>query len=66
MLAVDVDGDIAGKAILIQGGAGGVGFYAVQIARLDGARAVIATVGRPETAARAKTTGVDAVIDYTE
>lgn len=58
------DGDIAGKAILVQGGAGAVGFYAVQLAKLGGARIVIATVGRPETAARAKEIGADAVVDY--
>jgi len=58
------DGDIAGKAILVQGGAGAVGFYAVQLAKLGGARAVVATVGRPETAARVKELGADALIDY--
>src|SRR5487761_1072175 len=56
--------DNAGKAILVQGGAGAVGFYAVQLAKLGGARAVIATVGRPETATRAKEAGADAMIDY--
>lgn len=60
------DGDIAGKAILVQGGAGAVGFYAVQLAKLGGARTVIATVGRPETAARAREIGADAVIDYAQ
>ena len=58
------DGDIAGRAILVQGGAGAVGFYAVQLAKLGGARSVIATVGRPETATRAKEAGADAMIDY--
>ncbi|HYL31957.1 MAG TPA: NADPH:quinone reductase [Stellaceae bacterium] len=59
------DGDIGGTAILVQGGAGAVGFYAVQLAKLGGARTVIATVGRAETAARAREAGADAVIDYT-
>ncbi len=58
------DGDIGGKAILVQGGAGAVGFYAVQLAKLGGAQSVIATTGRPETAARAREIGADAVIDY--
>lgn len=58
------DGDIGGQAILVQGGAGAVGFYAVQLAKFGGARAVIATVGRAETAARTRETGADAVIDY--
>lgn len=59
-----VDGDIADKAILVQGGAGAVGFYAVQLAKLGGARAVVATVGRPQTAARAQEIGADAVVNY--
>ncbi|MDE2230294.1 MAG: NADPH:quinone reductase [Alphaproteobacteria bacterium] len=58
------DDDIGGKAILVQGGAGAVGFYAVQLAKLGGAR-VVATVGRPETASRAREIGADAVVDYT-
>jgi NADPH:quinone reductase len=58
------DGNIAGKAILIQGGAGAVGFYAVQLAKLGGAGVVLTTVGRPETAARVREIGADAVIDY--
>ena len=58
------DGDIKGQAILIQGGAGAVGFYAVQMAKLGGARSVITTIGRPETAARAKELGADLVLDY--
>lgn len=58
------DGDIVGKVILVQGGAGAVGFYASQLAKLGGARAVVVTVGRPETAARVRDIGADAVIDY--
>lgn len=56
------DGPVAGKTVLVQGGAGAVGFYAVQIARLEGAR-VIATVSRPEQARRALEAGAHAVID---
>jgi NADPH2:quinone reductase len=57
------DGPVQGKTVLVQGGAGAVGFYAVQIAKLEGAR-VIATVSRDEQAAQAKLAGADHVINY--
>lgn len=60
---VMADGPVAGKTVLVTGGAGAVGYYAVQIARLEGAR-VIATVSREEQAARALEAGADAVINY--
>jgi NADPH2:quinone reductase len=59
---VMADGPVAGKTVLVQGGAGAVGYYAVQIARLEGAR-VIATVSRPEQAERAREAGAHEVID---
>ena len=58
------DGPITGKAVLVQGGAGAVGFYAVQLAKLGGARAVLATVSRDEQASRARQAGADHVINY--
>jgi len=60
---VFADGSVRGKTVLVQGGAGAVGYYAVQMARLDGAR-VFATVSRPEQAERALEAGAHAVIDY--
>ena len=60
---VFADGPVSGKTVLVQGGAGAVGFYAVQMAKLGGAR-VIATVSRDEQAARARDAGADAVINY--
>jgi NADPH2:quinone reductase len=57
------DGPVRGQTVLVQGGAGAVGFYAVQIARLEGAR-VIATVSRDEQAAQARLAGADHVINY--
>ena len=57
------DGALTGKTVLVQGGAGAVGFYAIQIARWAGAAQVIATVSRPEQAAQAKAAGADLVID---
>jgi NADPH2:quinone reductase len=56
------DGDPRGKTVLVAGGAGAVGFYAVQLARLAGAK-VIATVGSPEQAALVRAAGVEHVVD---
>ena len=57
-------GGVAGKSVLVAGGAGAVGHYAVQFARLLGARQVIATTSSPHKAALATSAGADAVIDY--
>jgi NADPH2:quinone reductase len=62
--AVQVDGGVAGQSVLVAGGAGAVGHYAVQMAKLLGAAQVIATVSSPEKAAIAREAGADAVIDY--
>jgi NADPH2:quinone reductase len=61
--AIAIDGSHRGQTLLVQGGAGAVGFYAVQFAKADGAR-VIATVGSQEKAAIAKRAGADVVINY--
>ncbi len=57
------DGPIRGMTVLVTGGAGVVGHYAVQLARWAGAR-VIATVSSPEKAAHARNGGAHATIDY--
>ena len=62
--ALFAGGPIDGKAVLVQGGAGAVGFYAVQLAKTGGARLVLATVSREEQAAKARSAGADAVINY--
>jgi len=62
--AVRMDGGVAGKAVLITGGAGAVGHYAVQMAKLAGARRVLATVSSIDKAALARQAGADEVIDY--
>lgn len=62
--AVRVDGGVAGKSVLVAGGAGAVGHYAVQMARLAGARRVIATVSSERKAALAQQAGADLVLDY--
>jgi NADPH2:quinone reductase len=62
--ALTVDGGVQGKRVLVAGGAGAVGHYAVQMARLLGARQVIASVSSPEKAALALAAGADLAIDY--
>jgi NADPH2:quinone reductase len=57
------DGPIRGMTVLVTGGAGVVGHYAVQLARWAGAR-VIATVSSPDKAAHAMKGGAHATIDY--
>src|SRR6202165_4485715 len=57
------DGPIAGQTVLVTGGAGAVGHYAVQLAKGGGAR-VIATVSSPAKAEQAHLAGADLVIDY--
>lgn len=62
--AVAVDGGVADKCVLIAGGAGAVGHYAIQFARQMGARQILATVSGPEKAAVAKAAGADIVLNY--
>ena len=61
--AVFADGEVRGQTVLVTGGAGAVGHYAIQLARWGGAR-VIATVSGDEKAAAAERAGADAVINY--
>jgi NADPH2:quinone reductase len=56
------NGDVTGKTVLVQGGAGTVGYLAVQLAKWGGAR-VIATA-RGTGLDRALAAGADAVVDY--
>ena len=55
------DGPIAGRTVLVTGGAGAVGFYAVQLARLAGAR-VITTVSTPEQERLVREVGIENVV----
>jgi NADPH2:quinone reductase len=57
------DGTIVGQTVLVTGGAGAVGHYAVQLAKGGGAQ-VIATVSSPEKAEQARLAGADLVINY--
>ncbi len=61
--ALHWNGPIAGLTVLVQGGGGAVGGYAVQLAAAAGAR-VIATAGSAGTADLARRLGADLVIDY--
>ena len=60
---VFADGPVTGKTLLINGGAGAVGHYAVQWARRGGAR-VIATVSSDEKAAHAVAGGAVHIVNY--
>jgi NADPH:quinone reductase len=54
-----------GETILIEAAAGGVGGFAVQLAKLAGAGKVIAAASTPEKRAIAEDLGADASVDYT-
>src|SRR3984893_3414838 len=57
------DGPTAGQTVLVTGGAGAVGHYAVQLAKWGGAR-VIATVSSAAKAEQARLAGADLVVHY--
>lgn len=60
---VFADGPVTDQTVLVSGGAGAVGFYAIQLANWGGAR-VISTVSSPEKAAVARAAGADYTINY--
>lgn len=60
--AVFADGPVTGQTIFVNGAAGAVGHFAVQMAVAGGAR-VIGTVSTPEAAAHVKEAGAFATID---
>jgi NADPH2:quinone reductase len=59
------DGDVAGVPVLVAGGAGAVGYYAVQLARRTGAT-VIATVSGEDKGRIATEAGAHHVVNYQE
>ncbi|MCK5326885.1 MAG: NADPH:quinone reductase [Woeseiaceae bacterium] len=61
--AVFADGDVDGQTILVTGGAGRVGFYAVQWASRAGAT-VIATASNPEDAETCASAGAHHVVNH--
>lgn len=60
---VFADGDIAGQTILITGGAGRVGYYAIQWAKRAGAR-VVATASNQHDKTLCESIGADHVVNH--
>jgi len=56
---------VQGESVLIEAAAGGVGSFAVQLAKLYGAGNVIAAASTPEKRAIAERLGANASVDYT-
>jgi len=57
------DGPIGGKNVLVAGGAGAVGHFAIELAKRAGAR-VVTTVSGPRKADLAAKAGADLVVNY--
>lgn len=64
MHAVLMAGGVAGKTVLVAGGAGAVSHYALQIASRMGAGRLVTTVSSEAKATLARAAGADIVIDY--
>ncbi|MGH9104176.1 MAG: NADPH:quinone reductase [Acidimicrobiales bacterium] len=62
-VALFSDGPLDGRTVLVAGGAGAVGHYAIQLARRGGAR-VLTTVSSPEKERLASEAGAHGVVDY--
>ncbi len=54
-----------GESVLVEAAGGGVGSYAIQIAKVLGAGTVIGAAGSEQSRAAALVLGADAVVDYT-
>lgn len=63
-IGISRSGDDAGKALLILGGAGGVGSIAIQLAKQLARLHVTASAARPESIAWAKELGAHATVDH--
>jgi len=61
--ALFADGPVEGKNVLVAGGAGAVGHYAIELAKFAGAR-VATTVSGPAKAGLAAKAGADLVVNY--
>ncbi len=64
MHAVLMDGGVAGKTVLVAGGAGAVSHYALQMASRMGVGKLITTVSGEAKAEIARAAGADVVINY--
>jgi NADPH:quinone reductase len=60
------DGPVAGRSVLVAGGAGAVGHFAIQLAVWGGAAPVVATASGPAKAELARQAGAGHVVIYTE
>jgi len=63
-IPTDCHQSVRGKRLLVLPGAGGVGTWAIQLAKKVGGLFVIATASRPESASKAKELGADLVISH--
>jgi NADPH2:quinone reductase len=63
--ALFADGPVEGKNVLVAGGAGAVGHYAIELAKFYGAR-VVTTVSGPAKAELAAKAGADLVVNYND
>jgi NADPH2:quinone reductase len=59
------DGPLDGKTVLVAGGAGAVGHFAIELAKWAGAR-VVSTVSSKEKGELAAAAGADLVVNYTD
>ena len=57
------DGSVNAQTVLVAGGAGAVGHFAIELAKRDGAH-VVTTVSNAEKAALAEKAGADLVVNY--
>jgi NADPH2:quinone reductase len=57
------DGPVEGKNVLVAGGAGAVGHFAIELAKFYGAR-VATTVSGPDKAELARRAGADLIVNY--
>jgi NADPH:quinone reductase len=57
------DGPVRGRNVLVAGGAGAVGHFAIELAKFFGAR-VVTTVSGPQKAELARQAGADLVVNY--
>jgi NADPH:quinone reductase-like Zn-dependent oxidoreductase len=62
---VFADGPVEGRTLLVTGGAGRVGYYAIQWARWGGAK-VVATASNPDDEATCRAMGADHVVNHRE
>jgi NADPH2:quinone reductase len=63
---VFADGPVAGQCVLVTGGAGRVGYYAIQWARYGGAATIMATASNDADAATCRELGADYVVNHRE